>query len=397
MNAIEQLAHTCVGERLKRADEPDTAALRSEFERLSNREKILRDYAGQMDTVSGQLGARHNAQGSGRIGTFLKRLLVPAPYTLPEAALRAGGAIGGASYAINRLKPEEQPIGPEDLARVLTPTDSKGRSLAQVLQHPFMEFQRRSHPLPAGTSDSVASMLAGNPPENVYHALNPASESTRTPIQTALRGDISKLVPPEIMTSPLWAAAKQMRPQPETPATVPTTHKVLAGILGGYLGSVVTGIPHALRAAWRAGGGGEQSVQAAGKAQTARAEADQHAQAREKILSILGGQGKTAEVLAPLLASGLAGAPSGALAAYAGSDRFAWDKLTRKGKLLVVLKGAGLGALTGAIPGMTGAALAGGYAMYRGKPVGASMAGTGIPVGFAGGAIGGLMAREKNT
>lgn len=304
MDFCESLARTCIAARQKRAEDPDPASLRSEFERLSARERVLRESASGMQEEAKRTAARQRVSGSGPMATFLKRLFVPIPLGAGETALRAGGAGLGGYYGHRAAKPG---LTPKELGMVMLPPERGGgpagpigaaEHLENILRPIYQQAQ-----LPAGVEGparmpliDVTKLLAGSPEKDVLAALGKRplgwvpgmglSESQQK-IREAVTGAFGQGGPGQVIGR-LGSAAERLKSK--QPAAMPRTssRQMLGTVLGAYLGSVAGGLPSALRAAWKARSGGEASANLAAKAQAALREADEAAASRDRLLTMLG-------------------------------------------------------------------------------------------------------------
>jgi hypothetical protein len=288
----------------KNADAPTPADIRESFESSKANEGILRRHANRLLDLSKSRAEEEDVTPSGYADTFLSRL-TPVPQTGTEAVTRLPlvGAGGLAGYLAGK---EVEPLDVEELHKTLAPASTGKGGGATPLEVNLSSFPHSSSTpkelvkkLRQFTPDELASALRKRDipgsqfiPEGVDAKLNTLFGMSTNARKAEIRNLINKELGPEGVAIFRREAENIIR-QSGKGGVLPSIMEGLkpyrlGGIAGGLAaGSVLTGLPLALRAMYLKQYGGEAANRARSSMEEALARAEVESSKREELLSQL--------------------------------------------------------------------------------------------------------------
>jgi hypothetical protein len=274
MRLSEEFARTCV----KRA-QPELEDLREQFEGLAQQEEVLRRHAERMHDIAQARKLKEDVSIPGHLATGIERL-TPVPHTATEAAIRLPliGAAGLGGYHVGKL---QEPFDVDELTRILRPAEGKPNIRSAVMMATGQD--------PVKARELERLLLTTDPAE-LAGALRrrpfPVSGIPGVAWSRATRERIGALGNIERLRHELESIARQTS-KDVLPKVRPW--RLGGGALGLLAGSVLTGLPLALRAMWLKQYGGEAAARAESEAQQAIEDALGAQAKRERLLGSLEG------------------------------------------------------------------------------------------------------------
>jgi hypothetical protein len=288
VDLITKLATTCVTAMQKNAEAPTPSDIREKFESSKSREGILRRHANRLLDLSKSRAEEEDTSPAGYVDTFGSRLL-PVPQTGAEAVIRLPliGAGGVAGYHAGK---EVEPLDSKKLYETLAPKATGGKpDQVTAFEHNLYDFHQ------SGKPEELVKKLRKFTPEELSSALRKRDVPFIAPSDRIknIRNLINSELGPEGVSIFRREAENIIRQSAGKGTVVPTIMENLrpyrlGGIAGGLAaGSVLTGLPLALRAMYLKQYGGEAANRARGSMDEALGQANSESAKREELLSQL--------------------------------------------------------------------------------------------------------------
>jgi len=320
VDLVQELAELYLAASEKTAEDP--AAVREQFEESAGKERAHRTYADKLRALAARRSAEEDTSPKGYLQTGVKRL-APVPHTGGEAVVRGLGGVAGGILG-HHMGQQTEKLPAEDILKTLTqygrevkeppPAEAatlgagtleghkpkipgedllKRTKLMENLEglqsaggvpetadlHDLLKKMRRSAPEDVATAVRARDVLPSN--KNVIRLRNTIKTNLGSGGRATMRRELENVI---------GGGAKGGKGLAET-AVAAIKPRRLAGAAGGVLaGSVLAGLPFAVRALLQKRHGGEAAVAARNKAEEETGRAESEAAGREKLL----GQLKTA-------------------------------------------------------------------------------------------------------